>query len=123
MKKLLSTTYSDTGFNLATFLLRGTLAFLMCLYHGVPKMIHFSEWQHTFSDPLHISHRWSLVVTIFSEVFASMVLLLGLFSRIAALILSIEMFVIVFIYQKGQPIKNFEDAILFFAGFLCILLI
>jgi len=123
MKKILSTAYTDTAFNLAIFLLRATLAFMMCLNHGVPKLGHFSEWQHDFYDPLHIGHRWSLVLSIIAEFFGSMLLILGLFSRIAALLLLIDMGVVVFLYQSGQPFKHYEDAILFFTGFLAVLLV
>ncbi len=123
MKRLLSTSYSETAFNISTFLLRAAFGFLLCLDHGVPKIVHFSEWQHNFYDPFHIGHRWSLVLAIFAEVFASLLLILGLFSRIAALILVIEFLVIIFIYQRGQPVKNFEEAALFGSVFLCILLI
>jgi putative oxidoreductase len=123
MKRLLSTGYTDTAFNIATFLLRVSLAFFMCLDHGVPKLVHFSEWQHSFYDPFHIGNRWSLVLSIVAEVFASMLLILGLFSRIAALILAFEMAVVIFLYHRGRPIGSYEDAILFFSGFICILLI
>jgi putative oxidoreductase len=123
MKRLLSTSYTNTAFNLATFLLRATLAFLMCLDHGIPKLVHFSEWQHNFFDPLHIGPRWSLILVIVIEIFGSLLLILGLFSRIAAIFFVIEMAVVIFIFERGHAIENFEHAILFFAGFVCILLL
>ncbi|HTQ66684.1 MAG TPA: DoxX family protein [Puia sp.] len=123
MKKLLSTTYTNTGFNLATFVLRISLAFNMVYNHGLAKIKNFSEWQHDFYDPLHIGHKSSLIVVIFLEAFVSLFLLLGIFSRIAALLLVLEMCVIAFMYQRGQPLIRYENALLFLSGFLCILFI
>ena len=123
MKKLLSIRYSETGFNLATLMLRVPLGILMCLNHGITKLSHFSELQQTFFDPLHIGHRWSLILSLFAEVFASILIVLGLFSRIAAFILCVDLIVAIFWFHRGQPLKNMEEAILFCSGFLCILLI
>src|SRR5215475_6121454 len=123
MKRLLSTSYTETTFNLATFLLRCTFAFLICLIHGVPKLANFSQWQHNFYNFLHMGQSFSLVLSIIAEVFASMLLVLGVFSRLAALLLVIDTFVAAFIYHQGQPIQKYEDAVLYFTGFLVILLI
>jgi putative oxidoreductase len=122
MKKLLSINYSDTAFNTGTFVLRVVFGLLMCLDHGFGKLTNFNELQQTFSDPFHIGHRWSLVLCIFAEVFASMLLVLGLFSRIAALILVIDMVTALFFVHSGQPLKQMEPALIFLSGFLFILL-
>lgn len=123
MKKILSTGYTDSAFNLATFLLRVTFGVMMCINHGVPKLAHFSDWRNTFYDPFHIGHFWSLVLSITAEVFASMMLILGVFSRIAAFFLLGEMAVLILLFYHGRPLAHFEDAILFFTGFLLIVLV
>ena len=123
MKKLLSIAYTNTTFNLATFLLRVSLGILMCINHGLPKLTNYSELQHTFFDPFHIGHRYSLMLCLFAEVFTSLFLILGLFSRIAAFILLIDMCVAVFLFHRGQELKYIEGAINFLIGFTCILLI
>ena len=43
MKKFLSTAYSDNAFNLATLLLRLTFGLIICIHHGFPKLMHFSN--------------------------------------------------------------------------------
>ena len=123
MKRLLSIGYSDTAFNIALFLLRVTLSCLICLDHGIPKIINFSAWRSQFYNLFHIGSSTTLVLSIFAEVFAAMFLVLGLFSRLAALLLVINMLFAAFIYHQGQPIKDYEDAIIFFFGFLTILLV
>jgi len=123
MKRLLSTSYTETSFNLATFLLRCCFAFLICLNHGVPKLAHFGEWQHNFYNFLHLGQPLSLILSIFAEVFCAMLLVLGIFSRLVAFVLVVDTFVAAFIFHHGQPIKNFEDALIFFTGFLLIVLV
>jgi putative oxidoreductase len=123
MKKILSTAYSETAFNTGTFILRASLGLLMCINHGFGKVTNFNELSQTFFDPFHIGHRWSLLLSIFAELFASMLLVLGLFSRIAALILVINMAVAVFMVNRHLPLKQSEEAIIFLAGFFILLLI
>jgi putative oxidoreductase len=123
MKKLFSTRYSDTAFNVAMFLLRVTLGFLMCLNHGIPKVANFSLWKSQFYDPLRIGSSMSLVLVIILEVFGSMLLLIGLFSRLVALLLLIEMFIFSFLDHAGRPFVVYEAAILFLFGYLVILLV
>jgi putative oxidoreductase len=123
MKKLLSTRYSPAAFNIAIFLLRGSLAVLICLSHGVPKIANFSAWKNQFYDPFHISGAATLVLSIFAEVFAAMFVLLGLFTRLAALVLVIDLIFASFVYHYGRPLEQYEDALIFLVGFLVILLV
>ncbi len=125
MKRLLSTRYSEFSFNLALFFLRVALGFMMCLNHGVPKLQNYAELKQNFLDPLHIGHQWSLSLAIFAEVFCSMILVLGLFTRLAAIILLIDMVSAVFFYHvaQGQALKSFELPIIFMSGFLALTLV
>jgi putative oxidoreductase len=122
MKKILSTNYSDTAFNAGVFLLRASMGLMMCINHGFNKLTNFNELQQTFFDPFHIGHRWSLVLSIFAEVFAAMLLVLGLFSRIAAFILVVNLSVALFLFHKGQSLQQAEMAIIYLSGFFFILL-
>ncbi len=122
MKRLLSTAYSETAFNIGTFVLRAALGLLMCFNHGFDKVKNFNESAPTFFDPFHIGHKWSLMLCIFAELFAAMLLALGLFSRIAAFILVINMAVAVYAIHHS-PIKQSEEAIIYLAGFFILLLI
>ena len=60
------------------------------------------------------------MLAVFAEVFAALMLVLGLFSRVAAFILVVDLAVAVFMYHKGQ-LKPAETAIVFLCGFLFIL--
>jgi len=123
MKKIFSIRYADAAFDIGIFLLRAALGLLLFFDHGFEKLTRFSELSHNFFDPFHIGHRWSLILSIFAEVFASMLLVLGLFSRIAAFILVINMSVAVFLANKGILLKQSEEAILYLTGFFLLLLV
>jgi putative oxidoreductase len=123
MKKLMSTNYSTAAFNIATLFLRVSFGLLMFLTHGLLKLNKFSEMQNGFPDPLHIGHRFSLILVIFAEVFCSLLLVLGLFSRFAALVLLIDVGVAIFLVHLGQPIDKFELPILHAAVYFSLVLI
>jgi putative oxidoreductase len=123
MKKFLSTAYSDNGFNLAVFLLRLTFGLLMVINHGFPKLMNFSKEVSNFADPFHIGHRWSLISVLIAEVLCALLLVLGLFTRVAALVLAIEMAVASFLIHKGQPLTVHEAAFLYLSVFFAILLV
>jgi putative oxidoreductase len=123
MKKFLSTAYTETSFNLAALFLRLTFGLLICVDHGFSKMMHFSGQQYIFFDPFHIGHRWSLVLVIFAEIFCALLLVLGLFTRVAALVLVISMSVAALLFHKGQSIEQHEQALLYLTAFFAILLV
>ncbi|MBN9380665.1 MAG: DoxX family protein [Chitinophagaceae bacterium] len=123
MKKFLSTAYSENAFNVASLLLRLTFGLIICIHHGFPKLMHFSNQQAIFFDPFHIGHKWSLILVLFAEIFCGLLLVLGLFTRFAALVLVIQLAVAAFLFHKGQGLDHQELALLYLTAFSSILLI
>ena len=123
MKKFLSTTYSEGAFNIAALALRVIFGGLLLIDHGLGKITHFSNLEYSFFDFLHIGHRWSLVLCIFAEVFCSGLLVLGLFTRLAALALVLNFSVATFIALKGQSLAGHESALTYLAVFFSLLLV
>ena len=121
MKRLLTTSCTNTSFNLAVFAIRVTFGVLLLLNHGIAKLKSYGSLQEKFFDPFHISHQGSLLLVLFAEVFCAAFVIIGLFTRLAAIPIVIELLVAVFFFHKGQPVSNFEPAILFLAGFTAIL--
>lgn len=121
MKRLLSTACSETSFNIAVLILRVTFGSLLLINHGIDKLRHFAERQNSFPDPLHLGHMPSLMLALFAEVFCSVFLILGLFTRIMAIPVVITFAVIVFMVNKSYS-GNGELGVLFLAGFFSILL-
>ncbi|HMH20318.1 MAG TPA: DoxX family protein [Puia sp.] len=123
MKRFLSTNYSESAFNLAMLLIRLSFGLLILTDHGLAKLTHFGNYENNFSDPLHIGHRLSLVLAIFAEVVCSLLLVLGLLSRFAALVLIINMSVAAILVHKGQSMIIHEPALLYLTAFLSVLLV
>ncbi|ULQ54483.1 DoxX family protein [Flavihumibacter fluvii] len=121
MKKLLSTSYQEWAFDTMMFLIRICFGGLMLVNHGFQKLVNFSRLQHVFSDPFHIGSKWSLLLVIFAEVFCSLLLIAGLFTRLAVLPLVIGMSVAFYIAHNHNFDKGELD-VLFLTGFLAVLL-
>lgn len=123
MKRLLTTSCTDTSFNIAAFLLRVVFGSLIFINYGLPKIRRFPELQSRFFDPFHISSQASLLLVIFAEVFCAIFIIIGLFSRLAAIPLVITMAVVVFMAQKGKPLLEIQVPVMFLVAFLGILFI
>lgn len=122
MKRLLSTACSETSFNIAVLLIRATFGILLLMNHGIEKLKHFAQMQHKFADPFHIGSTPSLMLVLFAEVFCSVFIILGLFTRLMAIPVVITMLVAVFLINKGYREPGQELAVLYLAGFFSILL-
>ncbi|MGE4568101.1 MAG: DoxX family membrane protein [Bacteroidales bacterium] len=85
----------DSG-SLALLFLRLFVGVIM-LTHGWPKLMGFSEMSGGFPDPLHIGTLPSLSLAVFAEVFCSVLLIVGAFTRLAAGVLIVNMAVALFV--------------------------
>ena len=108
-----SHSYQETG----ELILRLVLGFFM-LSHGWGKLSSFSEKSEFFPDPLGMGSALSLSLATFSEFFCSIFLILGLFTRFAALNILITMLVAGLIFHAADPFGKKELALLYAAGFL-----
>ncbi len=88
----------------------------LLLLHGWPKLRDFSRWVNDFSNPIGIGSTASLVLVIFAEVFCSILVIAGLFTRLALIPMIINMCVIIFVVHAGDTIRQNEVAIFFLAG-------
>jgi putative oxidoreductase len=123
MRKILSTAYSSGAFNFALLVQRAVTGLLLLIGHGLPKISNFTELSATFYDPLHIGHKGSLILVILAELFCSMLLVLGLFTRIVACIIVIELSIAVFIYHSGQPLKNVDLGAIYLTSVFTIMIV
>ena len=122
MKKLFSTGYSASAFNLALFILRVGSGILM-IHHGYDKLVKFNEYAPNFTHFLGMSGAVSLAMVVFAEFFCSIFVMLGLFTRLACIPLMIDTFVAVATRYKYDILGDGEHASLFFLIFLTILFI
>ncbi len=107
--------------DLGLLLMRGSLAVMM-MTHGWDKLHTFTDGAVDFPDPLGVSSPVSLSLTIFAEFFCSGFLLMGLFSRIVLIPLTIDMLVVVLVIHGSDPFGDREHALLYLVPYIFLLL-
>ncbi|MGZ5135471.1 MAG: DoxX family protein [Flavitalea sp.] len=122
MKKLLSTKYSASAFNIAMLILRIGLGGLM-MPHGYDKLVHFATYEKDFMNFLGIGSSLSLALVVFSEFFCSLFLVVGLFSRLIVIPMIFGLCIALFKAHNGDIFGDGEHAALFITGLLVILLV
>lgn len=122
MRKLLSTKYSAGAFSAAMLILRLGLGILM-MHAGYNKLVNFGEMQHKFMNFMGIGSSASLALVVFAEFFCSLFLILGLFTRFAAIPLIITMCVALFKAHNGELFGDGQTATLYLTGYLVLLFV
>ena len=88
MKKIgsiLRLEFLPTSVDLALLVLRLWLGLSMLLLHGWGKAMAYKDMPKGFYDPFGVGNEVSWGLAVFAEVVCSVLLVLGLFTRIAAL--------------------------------------
>lgn len=122
LKKYLKPASLPNQVSLAVLILRLSFGFLM-IPHGYDKLQAFLAGKHDFPDPLHVSPMVSHGLTVFAEFFCSILLILGLFTRPALIILLGCMAIISFSIHGADPLGDKEHALLYLFAYLAIFLI
>jgi putative oxidoreductase len=122
MKRLFSTKTSESALSIALLILRLGAGSAMLMNHGLDKLIHFSQKAGGFTDPFGLGSTASLSMTIFAEFFCAVFIILGLFTRLAAIPLVINMSVALFMAHNGDFFGKGELAGLFLVCFITLLL-
>ena len=121
MKFLFSTKNSQTLNDLWLLIYRVSLSAFM-LTHGVPKLNRLISGEGgNFPDPLGVGNELSLILTVFGEVVAPVLVMIGLSTRFAAIPVAFAMGVAAFVVHGSDPFARKEMALLFLLGYLTIL--
>ncbi|SRR5690554_3766329 len=119
--KLNSTNYSPVALNGGLLGLRIVLGVLMILNHGLPKIEKYEVLQTEFHNFMGLGPQFSLILAILAEVLASLLIIFGLFTRLASIPLIITMIVAVSVNNWAFMGKA-EMGFLYLAGFLFLFL-
>lgn len=122
IKKLFSPGNNSFAADLGLFALRVWIGLTMLLEHGWDKLTHFDKYSAQFINFMGLGPNVSLGLTIFAEFFASGLLVLGLVTRFAALVLAINMGVAFFVVMKGNPTGEGELPFLYLMTYVALLL-
>ena len=124
IKKILAPGNDSTFTSCALLALRLWLGLTMLLNHGWGKLTGFGEMSQKFPDLLHIGGPANLALVVFAEFFCSTLLVFGLLTRFAGLVLTINMAVAFFIAHGGKLSGegNGELAFIYLAGYVTLLI-
>ncbi len=95
MRKLFSTRYNAGAFNTALLLLRLGFGILLA-HHGYQKFSNFHQTEGFMINFLGIGKAATTSLVIFAELFCSILVILGLFTRLACIPIIILFCVIIF---------------------------
>jgi len=110
--------FQDLGLLLVRLLSGG-----MMLTHGIPKIDRLmGEGPVKFADPFGLGPEISLVLVLFAEVACSILVMIGLKTRLATLPLMFTMLVAAFYIHGADPFGEKELPLLFFTVFGAILI-
>lgn len=122
MKKIFRKTIEKGDSNISVLLLRVGAA-LMMLTHGFPKLMQlFSDEPIAFMSVMGLSMTISLALAVFAEVICSVLVLIGLGTRLASIPIIITMLTAAFVYHGADPFAGKEMALLYALIFVAILI-
>lgn len=123
IQKLFSpTSWSANATDWASLILRLTLGLLM-LSHGIPKLMKLMNGTMEFGDPIGIGVPASLTLTVFAEVVCSLLIVIGLWTRLALIPLIITMAVAVFIVHINDDLGTMESALMYLLSYSALFLL
>lgn len=102
--------------------LRISTAAILFAKHGYEKLFTFDHMYSIFPDPIGIGKLPSLLFALLADGVCSILIALGLFTRIASLIIIINLAVAFFIVQKMPTNDHGEMIGLFFATHVFLLM-
>lgn len=118
----LNTANSNTVFkDIILLLVRVFIGFAM-LSHGFPKLQMLLEGgKIEFFDFLGMGPTLSLTLTVFAEFVCSILLILGLFTRVALGFLTFTMIIAAFVVHGADPFEKREMSLIYLSVYLLLI--
>lgn len=94
---------------------------ILMMTHGLAKLNNFDQLADSFLDPIGWGNKMSLIMIIFAELGCSVLLILGLFTRLAAIPLLFSMCIAIFVAHGADPFSVKEMAVLYAGVYLVLI--
>lgn len=121
MNKIFSTDFEAKQVDVVLLIVRIGVALLM-LTHGIPKLqMLFGGGEIQFPGVMGMSPALSLGLTVFAEVLCSILILIGLGTRLASIPLIFTMLVAVFVIHASDPLAGKEMGLLYLLLYIPLL--
>jgi len=122
LKSIFSVKYNSNLLNMWMFVLR-ILIGIFILTHGFPKFqTLISGAEIHFADPIGLGVKASFALVVFAEFFCAILLILGLFTRLATIPLIISMAVASFFAHAGDTFADKELSLLYLILFVTFMI-
>lgn len=112
-------TTNPWSFDSGVLILRFVCALM--LLHGWPKFTGFSKNSGDWPDPFHVGPTASYALTVFAELFCTLFVVVGLWTRIALIPLVVCMVVIVFVIHAEDPFGDREHPLMYLMLYITLL--
>jgi putative oxidoreductase len=123
MKRLFQIETREEYLNILVLLLRISIAALM-INHGLPKLEKLlAGGEIQFANPIGVGPILSLILVIFAEFVCSILIGIGLGTRLASIPLMFTMFVAAFITHGADPFGKKEMALLYLLFYVALFVI
>ena len=110
-----------TQVNIGLLILRIWLGAGLFIKHGLEKILHFPSMAAHFPDPIHVGAKTGLVFALISDALCSVLVAAGLFTRLAALLIVINLGVVFGFLNHGNLMDNNGELVyLYLGGFLVL---
>lgn len=110
------------GKDLGIFIFRVVFGFILLYGHGFGKLsVIFSGEEIQFMDPIGIGAELSFYLAAFAEGICSILLILGLFTRPAAAILTVNFIVIIF-HHFGESFGILESRLFYLLSYAALVI-
>ncbi len=93
---------------------------LLLIPHGLKKLEAFGEKSADFYNFLHLGGPVSMALTIFAEFVCSVLLVLGLGTRLIIIPLMLTMVVVVFVINADATLSDRESGLLYLIPFVTL---
>ena len=117
MKRIFSAQVNTGALHFWLFVLRVAIGIFM-LTHGIPKLQKLMAGNVKFADPFGIGATPSLLLAVFAEFVCSVLLILGLATRLAVIPLIVTMLVVILHVHTADPFGKKELPLMYLLAFL-----
>lgn len=114
---------TDATVSCTLLFLRVWVGAMMAFGHGWGKFASYAERSATFSDPLGVGSATSLALAIFAELFCSIALALGVFTRAVAIPVIFTMVTVITIVHANDPWGKKELPLMYLAPLVVIMIL
>ncbi len=110
---------TSTSYSLGLLILRVGFS-VMLLVHGIQKIEILFSSNINFTDPVGLGPTITLLLVLFAEIICTVLIIIGVKTRLATIPPIVLMLVAIIIVHKGDPIMARETAILYLIAFSTI---